>query len=153
MSRVIDSLVFGLVYAVILGSTNPVDWLIGLALGALLPRVSAAPADLRRLLGVPRYAVGFNLLVLRGSVQVIGALLRPGGTDQCRDLDLPFGERSETGAAATAYAATAAPGTAVAELDVTRRRLILNAIDASDPDAVRADLERFYHRYQRPLLP
>jgi multisubunit Na+/H+ antiporter MnhE subunit len=48
---------------------------------------------------------------------------------------------------------TLSPGSVLVDIDWQRRDMLLHVIDASDPDAVRADLERFYDRYQRRVFP
>jgi multicomponent K+:H+ antiporter subunit E/multicomponent Na+:H+ antiporter subunit E len=66
---------------------------------------------------------------------------------------IPIGERSERGVAVSALATTLSPGTVLVDVDWERRDLLLHVIDASDPDAVRARLQRFYDRFQRRVFP
>jgi multisubunit Na+/H+ antiporter MnhE subunit len=39
------------------------------------------------------------------------------------------------------------------DVDSERRAMLFHVIDASDPDAVRAHIDGFYHRYQRRVFP
>ena len=39
------------------------------------------------------------------------------------------------------------------EVDPARQAMLFHVIDASDPDAVRDQLDRFYQRYQRRVFP
>jgi multisubunit Na+/H+ antiporter MnhE subunit len=39
------------------------------------------------------------------------------------------------------------------EVDNERQAMLFHVIDASDPDAVRDHLDRFYQRYQRRVFP
>lgn len=152
MMRVIDSLLFGLLYALILGSIDPLDWLVGLGVGALLPRPAARPRQLRNIVDMPRFAVGVLRAVLGGGATMLRVLVRGTRGRNTHEIDVPFGEMTETGAAALTFAISISPGTAVSEFDDAGRRLRINAIDARDPEAVRTWLERFYHRYQRHVF-
>ncbi len=152
MSRIIDALLFAFVYAAILGSGDPLDWLIGAVIGALLPRANTG-ADLRGLFGLSRFVLGMSAYVLRGSLRMLRVLIGAKRAGHCGYVALPFGERTPSGATVTAFVATAAPGTALAEFDPKGRRLILNALDADDPAAIIDPLEDFYRRSQRRLFP
>lgn len=152
MTRLIDSLLFGLLYAVILGSLDPLDWLVGLVIGALLPRSAAPPRRLQNVMEMPRFVVGIVRAVVGGGATMLRVLIRGTRDRKTREIDVPFGEMTETGAAALTFAISISPGTAVSEFDAAGRRLHISAIDARDPEAVRTWLERFYHRYQRHVF-
>ena len=66
---------------------------------------------------------------------------------------VPIGRRSERGIAVSALAMTLSPGSVLVDIDRDRGDLLLHVIDASDPDAVRERLQRFYDRYQRRVFP
>lgn len=150
--RVINAVLFGLFYVVVVGSMNPVDWLVGLSLGALLPRAAARPRRLRNLVDMPRYVLGVTLAVASGGATMLPVLA--GGVRRRRTHEVvqPFGEMTETGAAALAFAISISPGTAVSGFDDAGRRLRINAIDARDRDAVRTWADDFYQRYQRHIF-
>jgi multisubunit Na+/H+ antiporter MnhE subunit len=45
------------------------------------------------------------------------------------------------------------PGTFLVDVDEEDRTMLVHVLDASDPDAVRAEFEAFYRRYQRRVFP
>jgi multicomponent Na+:H+ antiporter subunit E len=60
---------------------------------------------------------------------------------------------SEEGTAAWAFISTISPGELVLDVDEERGVLVIHALDASDPDAIRARHHDFYERYQRKVVP
>jgi multisubunit Na+/H+ antiporter MnhE subunit len=152
MMRVLDGLLFGLLYAVVAGSVHPLDWLTGFVIGALLPRPAARPRRLSNLLDMPRFMVGLVLAVARGGATMLKVLAGGARTRKTHDVDQPFGEMTETGASAMTFAISISPGTAVSEFDDVGRRLRINAIDAQEPEAVRSWVRHFYDRYQRHVF-
>jgi multicomponent Na+:H+ antiporter subunit E len=152
-----------LVYALTLGSFDPLDLAVGAAIGA------AALAGFRRFLlvgpGLPageiaRRAVHLVPLVLATMreisvgtwhVALVVLGLRPLRSPGV--VVIPFEERSPTGVAVTAIIATLSPGEFLVEIDWERGEILMHVIDASDPDAVRAHHRQFYRRYQRPVFP
>jgi len=66
---------------------------------------------------------------------------------------VPIGERTPTGVAVSALISTLAPGTVVMEIDFNEGVMLVHAIDASDPDQIRAEHQDFYDRYQRHVFP
>jgi multisubunit Na+/H+ antiporter MnhE subunit len=66
---------------------------------------------------------------------------------------VPIGERSELGVAVTGLLIGLSPGSLLLDVDPERQAMLFHVIDASDPDAVRAQLDRFYQRYQRRVFP
>jgi multisubunit Na+/H+ antiporter MnhE subunit len=66
---------------------------------------------------------------------------------------VPIGDRTPTGVAISALISTLSPGTVMMEIDFAQGVMLIHAIDASDPDQVRADHQEFYDRYQRHVFP
>jgi multisubunit Na+/H+ antiporter MnhE subunit len=66
---------------------------------------------------------------------------------------VPIGERTPTGVAVSALISTLSPGTVMMEIDFAQGVMLIHAIDASDPDQIRADHQEFYDRYQRHVFP
>ena len=153
--------VLAAVYLLALGSFHPFDLALGLLLaaglsfglrgrlerpqgeGPLAARVAAAPLLLAALLA--EIARGTWDVALR----VLG--LRP--VEHPGIVAIPIGERSELGVAVTGLLAGLSPGSLLLDVDHERRAMLFHVIDASDPDAVRAQLDRFYQRYQRRVFP
>jgi multisubunit Na+/H+ antiporter MnhE subunit len=66
---------------------------------------------------------------------------------------VPIGNRTPTGVAVSALVSTLSPGTVMMEIDFAQGVMLIHAIDASDPDQIRADHQEFYDRYQRHVFP
>lgn len=153
----------GLLYALTLTSADPLDLatgtLLGLALAAALgarlrigPEGHGPPLAERVFWSVP-LAVAVLLDVLQGTREVAVRVLRPRRLRRPGIVRVPVGERSDRGVAVSALATTLSPGSLLVDVDWERRDLLIHVIDASDPDAVRARLQRFYDRYQRRVFP
>lgn len=152
-----------LVYPVALGSFHPWDLGLGvLAAGALLAvfRRHLFPQGMppvrslgRRILWLPVLAAAVVKEITVGAWQValivlhVRPLRRPG------IVRVPYGERSPGGVVAAAVFLTLSPGEVLVELDDEGGAMLIHAIDASDPDAVRERHDRFYRRYQRQVVP
>ena len=150
------------VYLLSLGSLDPLDAAEGLVLATVLslglrgrlerPQ-GAGPSLVGRIAAFPLLVGGLLIDVLRGTwdvtLRVLG--LRP---VECPGIVLvPIGERTELGMAVTGLLAGLSPGSMLVEVDSDRRAMLFHVIDASDPDAVRDHLDRFYRRYQRRVFP
>ena len=66
---------------------------------------------------------------------------------------MPIGERSELGVAVTGLLIGLSPGSLLLDVDSERQAMLFHVIDARDPDAVRAQIDHFYQRYQRRVFP
>ena len=66
---------------------------------------------------------------------------------------VPIGERTPVGVAVSSLATTLSPGTFLVEVDWEREVMLIHAIEAEDPDAVRDSLEYMYQRYQKRVFP
>ncbi len=151
------------VFLLTLASTDPVDVVLGLALGLVLalglgdrlrPRTGAAvPPAAGRALWLPVYAAAVAWDVVAGTWDVALRVLHLRPVDAPGFVRVPIGERSERGVAVSALTSTLSPGSVLVDVDWERRELLLHVIDASDPDAIRADLQRHYDRYQRRVFP
>lgn len=153
----------GGLYALTLASDDPVDLVTGMLLGlvlALLLRRRMRPAPerpaastLARVLWAPAFAGAVLADVLRGAWDVSLRVLHLRGLEHPGLVRIPIGRRSERGIAVSALATTLSPGSVLIDIDRDRGDLLLHVIDASDPDAVRERLQRFYDRYQRRVFP
>jgi multicomponent K+:H+ antiporter subunit E/multicomponent Na+:H+ antiporter subunit E len=84
-------------------------------------------------------------------VQVVMIHLRP--IRQPGIVTIPIGSRSHRGIAVTALVTTLSPGSYFLGVDWEHEQMVFHFFDASDPDAIRADRERLYDRYQRHVFP
>ena len=146
-----------------LASLAPGDLALGLALGtglalALRTRTASEPEHPEtawRLRPGPllRFAVAVLADVVAGTWDVSLRVLHLRAVSRPGIVAVPVGARSARGVAVTALALTLSPGTVLIDIDRSRRLMLIHFIDASDPDALRARLDRFYERYQRPVFP
>lgn len=152
-----------LIYALALESFKLWD----LAIGALIAAALLA-ATWRQLFaehqdvpgGVLRRAVAFvpfALAVLRdivvGTWQVALVSLRLRPLPQVGIVAVPIGERTPLGVAVSGLVTTLSPGSVLVEVDEERGVMLYHVLDASDPEAVRAQQRAFYERYQRHVFP
>lgn len=153
----------GLVFVLTLASADPVDLLVGCAIGgavagALGDRLRLGPGGdvpplARRAAWFPVFAVAVLSDVLAGTWDVTLRVLHIRGVERPGVVRIPVGDRSRRGVAVSALATTLSPGSVLLDIDWERRDMLLHVIDASDPDAVRARMQRFYERYQRRVFP
>ena len=149
------------VYLLSLGSVDPLDAAEGFLLAAALSLwlrgrlgwpAGAGPSLAGRIAAFPLLVVGELVEVLRGTwdvaLRVLGVRPLESGI-----VLIPIGERTDLGVAVTGLLAGLSPGSMLVEVDRERQVMLFHFIDASDPDAVRDHLDRFYRRYQRRAFP
>ena len=152
-----------LIYILTLASLEPWDVVGGLVIAAVLlalfQRVTIGhrPAPLpdlpARLVAFIPFAARVAVEVIRGTwnVALVMIHLRPLG--QPGIVTIPIENRSHRGIAVTALVTTISPGSYFLGVDWEHDQMVFHFLDASDPDAIRADLGRLYHRYQRHVFP
>lgn len=91
--------------------------------------------------------------VVRGTWQVARVVLGLAPLRRPGIVAVPMGERTRLGAVVSGIATTLSPGTLLIDFDWDERTMLIHVLDASDPDAVRADLQAFYERYQQRVFP
>jgi len=163
MTRVVSAVGLGVLYVLTLVSGDPIDLAIGVLLGAVLVillgrrlRLAPDPGDATLTQRVVFFApfVGAVLAdILQGTWDVALRVLHLRRLERPGVVRIPIGDRSEHGVAVSALATTLSPGSVLIDIDWERGDLLLHVIDASDPDQVRARLQRFYDRYQRRVFP
>ena len=153
------------VWLLTLGSADPVDALLGAGLAVAVVLVGRAPGGATPGAGADEPSLATRVAATPGLVVAVLADVAQGTWDVAlRVLGLrplarpgivlvPIGERSPRGIAATGVLTALSPGSLLLEVDEQRGVLLFHVIDASDPDAVRARLARFYERHQRRVLP
>jgi multicomponent Na+:H+ antiporter subunit E len=150
------------VYLLALGSAHPLDLAFGLVLAAVLsyglrgrlqrPQGEGPPLTARLAAG-PLLLAALLAEVAGGTWDVALRVLHLRPVEQPGIVLVPIGERSELGVAVTGLLVGLSPGSLLLDVDAERRAMLFHVIDASDPDAVRAQLDRFYQRYQRRVFP
>jgi multisubunit Na+/H+ antiporter MnhE subunit len=152
-----------LVYLMVLTSFDPWDVLIGGLLSAALVLVfrgfvsrgspQSAGTLLGRFLAFWPYMVAVVWDILMGAWMVVRIVLRVRPLVRPGIVAVPIEDRTPTGVAVSAIATTLSPGTFLVDVDWERRVMLIHAIDATDPDAVREAHQRMYRRYQRHVFP
>lgn len=154
------AILLGFVYILITGDATVMNCLVGLVVGATITRVcklGGANGDarqaLRKLGAVPLFAMGTAQELTRGSWTMLRVLLGQEDWRKMGFVEIPVGERSPSGAVISALVATAAPGGVLIEIDWPKGIMNFHVIDATAPEEIRADSERFYQKFQKPVLP
>lgn len=163
MTHVVGAaLVCGLVYALTLGSADPIDFATGTLLGGVLVwllrsrlRAPAGPRPplWRRLVWFPVFAGAVLADALVGTWDVALRVLHVRSIQDQGFVWVPIGDRTERGLAVSTLVLTLSPGAMLIEVDRDRGEMLFHCIDASDPEAVRQRQLRFYDRYQSRVFP
>lgn len=152
-----------LFYAVALGSFKPLDLLLGAIVGSIVlvafrgflfrQPVDGAGGLARRAVRLPMFLLVIAREVIVGTWRVGVAVLsrKPVGVSGL--ILVPMAERTDLGVAVSSLAISLTPGELVVDLDWDRRIMLVHALDADDPDRVRAAQQRLYERYQRGVFP
>jgi multisubunit Na+/H+ antiporter MnhE subunit len=147
------------VYLLDLASVAPADIACGFAVAAgALAVARRAPGNprtgsLRSLPALFLFLGAVAVDVARGTwdvaLVVLGVRrLRAPGT-----VEIPIGERTELGTIVSTLASTLSPGEVLIDIDHERGVYLIHALDAGDPDQVRASHRRGYDRRQRRAIP
>lgn len=164
MSRLVLSVaLLALVYVLTLASLDPWDLATGAFIAAVLlvlfRQVTVSRRPLRRpglsarLVAFVPFAARVAVDVIRGTwaVALVMAHLRP--LRHPGIVAIPIANRSHRGIVVTALVTTISPGSYFLDVDWENDQMVFHFLDASDPDAIRAEMARFYHRYQRHVFP
>ena len=151
------------VYLLVLGSAHPFDLALGLLLATAVstwlhgrlepPRGTGAPSLPARVAAFPLLAAAVLAEIARGTWDVALRVLHLRRLERPGIVAIPIGQRSPLGVAVTGLLVGLSPGSILLEVDERRRTMLFHVIDASDPDGVRADIDRLYQRYQRRVFP
>jgi multicomponent Na+:H+ antiporter subunit E len=152
-----------LIYVLTLASLEPWDVVGGVLIAAVLLALSQRvtighrPARLpdlpARMVGFFPFAgrVAFGMIRDAWNVALVMIHLRPLGHPGI--VTIPIANRSHRGIAVTALVTTISPGSYFLGVDWEHEQMLFHFLDASDPDAIRADRERLYDGYQRHVFP
>lgn len=158
MRSILAPVVLGLTYLVVIGTCSAADVVTALAIGAVVTVVAArsplipSPQTVRALAGVPWFVWGISIEIFQGSWQMLLVLLGVRTWKTIGYVELPFGERSVTGARVNALVATMSPGSVLVDVNETDEMMLFNVIDAENPDRFRHSMDIFYRRYQKPVI-
>ncbi len=164
MTRIVLALaLLVLVYALTLASAYPWDLAIGALVGGLIliayrrflfvgPPVPTATL-LRRVVGFLPFTVVLVWDILRGTWNVALVVLHLRPLVHPGIVAIPIAERTPLGVAVSSLATTLSPGAFLVDVDWDQGVMLIHVLDATDPDAVRAEHQRFYRRFQRHVFP
>lgn len=152
-----------LVFMLELSSFSMANLAIGLLLGLgvtllfrqhLTADLDQGPApSLRRLLHFPGFLLFSLVEIIRGTAKVGAITLGLQPRPRAGIVAVPIGQRTQVGIVASSVVMNLSPGTVLVEVDDARGVMLVHTIDATDPDALRDELERFYQRHQRGVFP
>jgi multisubunit Na+/H+ antiporter MnhE subunit len=107
----------------------------------------------RALLALPALVFATLVEITRGTWEVTQYSLGLREVEHDGIVEIELEGISEEGVAAWAFISTISPGELVLDVDEERGVLVIHALDASDPEAIRARHHEFYERYQRKVIP
>lgn len=151
------------VYALALASADPWDLGIGaflsacvlLAFGRFIVPGQALPfaVVLQRTVRFPALAAATVAIIVRGAVQVARTVLGRTSAEHAGFVVVPRGERTHIGVVVNGMLETLSPGSVLVDIGEDDDTWTLHVLQAEDKDEVRADVDRFYRRSQRPVWP
>ena len=152
-----------LVYALALASADPWDVGIGAAISVMVllafrrfifPEEQLPPRlVVRQALRFPLLAVATAANIVRGTVQVTRAVLGWTSARNAGFVVVPRGDRSDTGMVINGLLETLSPGSVLVDIEPDADAWTIHVLQAEDQDVVRADVDRFYDRFQRAVWP
>jgi multicomponent Na+:H+ antiporter subunit E len=147
------------VYLLALASAKPADVACGVIVaGGALAVARRAPGNprtgaLRSFPALVPFLGAVLLEVVKGTWDVALVVLGLRRLQQPGVVEIPIGDRTELGTVASAVASTLSPGEVLIDIDGDRGVYLIHALDAGDPDAVRAHHRHGYERWQKRALP
>lgn len=161
--------VLTLVYALALASFHPWDLLLGAILSSVFVSVfkwfevsggddttvqaGHEGSPLRRFRAFFPFVGAVAWEVILGAWRVFLATIGLKEPASPGVVAVPLGERSPRGVSISAFLAAFTPGTLLVEVDEYKREMLVHALDASDPEAVRESQEKLYQHYQKKVFP
>ena len=115
-------------------------------------QLTKAP-HLLRAAAVPALIAAAVANIVAGTITVAKIVLSGEGPRHSGFVVIPQGDRTHAGVVVSAWLDALSPGTVLVEIDEEARTWTIHALDTSDPDEMRAELEHLYQRFQRPVVP
>ena len=162
------TVVFGaIIYVFTLGSTDPLDLLVGAVLAAgvaslirqfmIKSRVrettDQSPPVWKRVLWLPVFLVVVFREIVVGTWDVLLYTIGIRSFENAGIIRIPIGERTRSGIAVTAWAVTVAPGSAYVETDYETNEMLIHVLESDHAAEIREAYQQFYDRYQRQIFP
>ena len=86
--------------------------------------------------------------ILKGTYQIITITLGLRPLVQPGIVKIPIGSHTPTGVGPVGFFVTMSPGTFLVDVDWEEGVMLVHAIDATDPDGVRRDAEKYYRLWE-----
>ncbi len=137
----------------VLGFGLSVTLLVTFRRSMLPDRLQHPATTIKAVVMLPVYVVRVIWSIITGTITVTMYVLGLRGLEHPGIVAVPIGDRSAGGVAVTSLALTLSPGSFLVDVDWDERLMFVHVIDASDPDAVREELQTMYERYQRHVVP
>lgn len=163
MRTLLGTVILAVTYCLALASADPWDIGMGLVLGFLVlrgfrtfifPEPSPAGSSLlRSLIHLPRLIIAVFVEIVRGTVDVIRAVLSRQLPETDGFVSIPVGTRSEEGIDFSGFLNTLSPGSVYIGVDTDANSWVIHALDAEVEQKVAEEAQAFYEKYQRPVLP
>lgn len=158
MFRVVAILCLTAVFALTLGNFDPPNLVLGSVLSALLAaiyRKTLFPRQPPRsefvmhiVLHLPRFLTMLAWDILKGTWLVTTFVLGIRKLDHPGIVKIPLGNHSPPGVGVVGLFITMSPGSFLVDIDWEGRYMLVHTIDASDPDQMRQDVERYYKLWE-----
>lgn len=86
--------------------------------------------------------------ILKGTWQIVTITLGVRPLVQPGIVKIPIGAHSPAGVGPVGFFVTLSPGTFLVDIDWEEKMMLVHSIDASDPDGVRKDAEKYYRLWE-----
>jgi multicomponent Na+:H+ antiporter subunit E len=128
--------------------------LLALFRNVLLPR--SLPSSGRVLISVvafPLFVLGTIREIFTGTWLVARHVVGIQPLEHPGIVRIPIGERTAVSRGMAGYIITVSPGTFLVDFDDETNEMLVHAIDASDPDALRRHYQSLHQGYERHIVP
>jgi multisubunit Na+/H+ antiporter MnhE subunit len=167
LSVVFWSLLGAVIYGFTIGSTDPLDYLIGalfaFVVGLLIKpfmreSLVSVPGDphppvWQRVIWMPWFLFAVVRDIIIGTWDVLRYTLGFRSFENAGIVRVPLLGRTRTGVAVTAWATTIAPGSAFVDIDWESEEMLIHVLEADDGDNIREIYATFYEKYQKKVFP
>ena len=141
---------FTLIWLAISGSWTLPNLLLGFLLSgivlALVRFQLGQPQEVRRPAKIAALVLLFVVELIKSAWRVLVLVLQPRLDVKPGIITYPLRVQTDFQIALLANLITLTPGTLTVDVTEDRSRLIIHALDAADPDAIRADIESGFER-------
>lgn len=156
MSPLLANLLLALLWMALIGSRQPVQFVLGLLIGfavlAILAPLVGTAAYVRRLPRAVAFAGFFLKELILSNVRVARDVITPRSRRRPGVVAVPLDTRDETEIALLANLLTLTPGSVTLDVADDRSVLYVHAMFVDDPDTVRAEIKKGFEQRVMGLL-